>query len=446
MKHFSRALTRWIVLGAMAATFVTWLLGCTFFVIGLERARHSTLDAASVAVREAVGPADTAGVVKWMGTMNETFAAWNVEAAAFDRTGAFVGGDESLRADGLPVGREPPPPLARQIAIVPTHDGYILLVPSVRGVNRIRFGLAIGLLLMLLLVGGIAYAIATAWTREKTRSLARLYERLETIAAGGPAAPFPQEDNPLSRELSDATRAAIERLTSDLAVRAADEGRLREFLAEAGHELRTPLAIAVGYVGILKRGGIGDPVLAERIVGDISIEHDRLQRLVERILQLARLDAVPAEEGAVADAVRVTNEAVALVRPLDPDRTFEVDAPAVAYTAIAGDDLRDALRNLLENAIRYAPGGPISIAILGNGIVSIRITDTGPGMDAFTTEHAFDRFFRGADRGSVPGTGLGLAIVRRIVERAGGSVTLASVPGKGTVVELLLPKAHVSGG
>ena len=65
-------------------------------------------------------------------------------------------------------------------------------------------------------------------------------------------------------------------------------------------------------------------------------------------------------------------------------------------------------------------------------------------MDAFTVEHAFDRFFRGTGRGEIPGSGLGLAIVRRIVERAGGSVALQSVPGEGTVVELRVPRATSS--
>jgi signal transduction histidine kinase len=75
---------------------------------------------------------------------------------------------------------------------------------------------------------------------------------------------------------------------------------------------------------------------------------------------------------------------------------------------------------------------------------SIRIADGGPGMDAFTAEHAFDRFFRGSDRGSVAGSGLGLAIVRRIVDRAGGSVTLETAPGKGTTVEVRVPRATPS--
>jgi two-component system OmpR family sensor kinase len=222
----------------------------------------------------------------------------------------------------------------------------------------------------------------------------------------------------------------------------ASDERLRAFLADAAHELRTPLAIAVGYTGILKRGGTSDRELTDRIVGDIAIEHERLQRLVDRILQLARLDAVGKAGGESCDAVAVAREAIDLVRPLDADRPIELDAPEHAYAAIGQDDLRDALRNLLDNAVRYAPGSPIAVQIAGDGEVTVRVSDRGPGMDEFTAAHAFDRFFRGADRGEIPGTGLGLSIVRRIAERAGGRVTLESAPGSGTTIALRLRRSR----
>lgn len=218
--------------------------------------------------------------------------------------------------------------------------------------------------------------------------------------------------------------------------------RLRAFLADAAHELRTPLAIAVGYTGILKRGATSDRELTDRIVGDIAAEHERLQRLVDRILQLARLDAVGKPGPATCDAVRVAEEAIALVRPLDPQRTIELDAPPNATAAIAEDDLRDALRNLLDNAVRYAPGAPILVRVVSDGDVIVRVSDRGPGMDEFTAAHAFDRFFRGADRGEIPGSGLGLSIVRRIVERSGGRVVLDSAPGSGTAIELRLRRSR----
>ena len=443
MRRFKNTLIRSIVLAALGATLVTFAIASSLYVLGMQRAHHATLEAASAAVRESVGDGDAASVGRWLDSMSQSFAAWNVDAAAFDRSGHFVAGDERLRGDGLPVGQERPP-AARQIAIVGTHDGYVLLRPGTRGVTRWRLTLALVLLSMLLLTGSIAYFAGWAWAAQQSRSAERLYAHVAAVADGKKRAALSSDEDSMVGELTNATQAALDRLARELESRAAAEDRLRAFLGEAGHELRTPLAIAVGYVGILKRGAIGDAKLAERIVDDISTEHERLQRLVERILQLARLDAVPAEEGAVCDAVGVVYEAISLVRPLEPSRTFDVEAPATASAAIAADDLRDAMRNLLENAMRYAPGEPIGIRIQSGGEILIRVSDAGPGMDAFTAEHAFDRFFRGADRGSVPGSGLGLAIVRRLAERAGGSVSLESAPGKGTTVEVRVPRAAPS--
>jgi two-component system, OmpR family, sensor kinase len=445
VKHFNLTMTRAIVFAALCGTILSFAVFSTVFVIGIERARHATLDAASAAVRANVGNGDTASAARWLDSMTDAFVTWNLTAAAFDSSGRFVGGNARLRGDGLPAGREPAPPAARQIAVVPTRDGYVLLVPSTRAVMRMRVTLALVLLAMLAAMAPIAYFAGSAWVRRRSRGVARLSAHLHAIAAGEHPPQLALDGDPAFGELSNAARAALERLVQELNSRAADEDRLRAFLGEAGHELRTPLAIAVGYVGILKRGALGDPALAERIVGDIAAEHDRLHRLVERILQLARLDALPGEQGATCDAAAVANEAIALVRPLDLQRSFDVDASSPVYAAIPADDLRDALRNLLENAIRYAPGASIAVRIENEGSdVSIRVADRGPGMDAFTAEHAFDRFFRGADRGSVPGSGLGLAIVRRIVERAGGTVVLVSAPGSGTAVDLRVPRTTPS--
>jgi two-component system OmpR family sensor kinase len=444
VKQFTRALARSIVVAALGGALVTFAIVTVLFVVGAENTRHATLDAASAAVRASVAGENAASVGRWLDSMRETFGAWDVDVAAFDRSGTFVAGDEAMRGDGLPVGREPPPPAARQVAIVPMRDGYVLLMTSSRAIVRLRFLMAFWFVAISFVVGAIAYVVGSAWARQRSRSVALLDAHLSAMTRGERPNALAVDDDPLFGDLSNAARAALDRLVRELDSRAADEDRLRSFLAEAGHELRTPLAIAVGYVGILKRGAIDNPELAERIVGDIAAEHERLHRLVERILQLARLDAIPGESGAACDAVAVVNEAIELVRPLAPERGFHVEAPANAGAAIGNDDLRDAIRNLLENAIRYAPDAPVAIRIAVGGDVSIRVSDEGPGMDAFTADHAFDRFFRGTGRGEIPGSGLGLAIVRRIVERAGGSVALQSAPGEGTTAEVRVPRAAPS--
>jgi signal transduction histidine kinase len=390
----SRSLRSAIVAAAFSGALTALIVAVIVAGIASSRLQHSTLDAASVAVRDAVGATSARQTAATLATMKASLETWGVVAAAFDRNGTLIAGDERLRADGLPAGRASAPPSGRQMALVETREGYVLLTIDPTVTARLRWSVAAGALITFALVWCLAMIAGGRW-------------------------------------------AAIHGETAEL-LREQREERLRAFLAEAAHELRTPLAIAIGYVGILERGGLGDPDLAARIVRDVAAEHARLQHLVERILLLARLDAVPGDGNAVSDVARVAAEAIALVRPLDPGRAIGVEASGPVWAAIAPDELRDALRNVIENALRYAPGAPIRVVVApAAGGITVHVIDAGPGMDTFSAEHAFDRFFRGPDRGDVPGTGLGLAIVRRIAERAGGGVSLSSTAA-GTTVTLKL--------
>jgi signal transduction histidine kinase len=398
----ARPLRNAVVAAALTGAVIALAIAAIVAGIATSRMEHSALDAASVVVRDAVGASSARDTAVKLETLRSSLDTWGVSAAAFDRHGAFEAGDERLRADGLPAGRASAPLAGRQMALVETRDGYVLLTVDLGVVWRLRASVA----------GGVVLTLAVVWAI--------------ALLAGGRWAAVRGENAELLREQR--------------------EERLRAFLAEAAHELRTPLAIAIGYVGILERGGLGDPDLAARIVRDVANEHTRLQRLVERILQLARLDAVAGDGTAIADVERIATEAIALVRPLDAERPITIESDGPAWAAIAPDELRDALRNALENAVRYAPGAAIRVVIASDGRgITTAIIDAGPGMDSFSAEHAFDRFFRGPDRGDVPGTGLGLAIVRRIAERAGGRAGLTSALGSGTTVTLRLPSAPPGG-
>ena len=341
----SRSL-RFAVVGAALSGALTALI-VAMIVAGIadSRLQHSTLDAASVAVRDAVGTGTAQRTAPTLAAMRSSLETWGVAAAAFDRNGTLIAGDERLRADGLPEGRASAPLSSRQVALVETRDGYVLLTIDPAVTARLRWSVAAGVVVTFVLVWIVSMVAGGRW-------------------------------------------AAIRGETAEL-LREGREERLRAFLAEAAHELRTPLAIAIGYVGILQRGGLGDADLAARIVNDVAAEHTRLQQLVERILLLARLDAVPGDGSAVSDVARVAVEAVALVRPLDPARSIAIEAGAPVWAAIAPDELRDALRNVIENALRYAPDAPIRVVIAASGSdIKVTVIDTGPGMDAFSAEHA----------------------------------------------------------
>ena len=103
-------------------------------------------------------------------------------------------------------------------------------------------------------------------------------------------------------------------------------------------------------------------------------------------------------------------------------------------------ELYEAVKNVVENAVRYAPSSPVDVRVTRLGEQAIlQVADSGPGMSPVDVEHAFDRFYRGSSRGEIDGSGLGLAIAKRAVERVGGSITLESGLERGTSVIMRFP-------
>jgi two-component system OmpR family sensor kinase len=221
------------------------------------------------------------------------------------------------------------------------------------------------------------------------------------------------------------------------------EARLRQFLADASHELRTPVTSIRGYSELFRRGAANRPedlALAMRRIEDEAV---RMGLLVDDLLLLARLDQGRPLEHVAVDLVALAADAAADAQVLAPDREITFDAPGPVV--VTGDEqaLRQVVTNLVQNALRYTPdASPIAIAVRAvehHGELVVR--DEGPGM---TSEHAarvFERFYR-ADpsrtRGS-GGTGLGLSIVQSIALAHGGSVRLDTAPGEGATFTVELP-------
>jgi signal transduction histidine kinase len=135
----------------------------------------------------------------------------------------------------------------------------------------------------------------------------------------------------------------------------------------------------------------------------------------------------------------VAERAVDALRPLAGERlSFNGNGNAV----VQGDDgeLYEAVKNVVENAVRYAPESPVEVRVERDGENAVlEIADRGPGMAPLDVEHAFDRFYRGSSHGEVDGSGLGLAIAKRAVERMGGTIALQSAAGAGTTVTMRFP-------
>jgi two-component system OmpR family sensor kinase len=244
------------------------------------------------------------------------------------------------------------------------------------------------------------------------------------------------------RSVVDAYNSAADQVSSALKRQTEAETNMRQFVAEAGHELRTPLTVILGFLDVLRQGAVKEYALAQRILESMMIEGERMRALIGKLLLLARLDAVAPERSEAVDVAAIVREVVDSFRAIAGQSKLEFSSVGDARAQAAPNELRELVGNLLDNAIKYAPGSTTKAAVRRvNGTVELEVADDGPGMDYALRSRAFDRFSRGEDRGNIPGSGLGLAIVKRIVDRAGGEVELDTAPGRGVRVLIKLPVA-----
>jgi len=200
----------------------------------------------------------------------------------------------------------------------------------------------------------------------------------------------------------------------------------REFIADASHELRSPVTALQLQLELLE--STREESGRAELIADIRQGVSRISRLIEQILTLARLDP---DYGAQTETIRLQEFITGIYEDLQPQAaaksirfTLNADSPA----SITGDatSLRALLRNLVDNAIRYTPlNGAITIELsTSDKGAEITITDTGPGMSGDVRRKAFARFYRGDNVPETTGTGLGLAIARRAADRLGARLTL----------------------
>lgn len=248
-------------------------------------------------------------------------------------------------------------------------------------------------------------------------------------------------------DLARAYNAAAEAVSSAFAERRAAEIEMQRFVADAGHELRTPLTIVTGYLDIIDGGALADVDVAKRITLGMRTETLRMRRLVEKLIVLARMET-PSDGEARSD-IDVVSLVARVVESLEPLTMQPIDVTGVPFAHVfaSEDDLAEALTNIIENALKYAPLSPIGVRVERTAeriVISIR--DAGPGMSTDEQRHAFERFYRGEKRGEVSGSGLGLAIAKRAIERSRGTIRLDSVAGAGTTFTIELPEMPISVG
>jgi signal transduction histidine kinase len=351
-------------------------------------------------------------------------------------------------------GRSPLGALAAELAHIPPRhveagDLALDLLPSAAA---LKYWLAVDAALCAAILAGVVALAATiggALARAARRPLVRTTAALEALAAGDftPQTIEAGDSTDIAR-LARAYNAAAETVARSIEERRAAAAEFQRFLADAGHELRTPLTIVGGYVDILDRHAGGGDATVRRAVAGMGAATARMRALVEKMLLLSRLESGVAAPR-VVEVGPVSDEVVEAMRPEFPDRVITVRCDANARITIDEDDLYEAQRNLVENALRYAPESPVAVsAIARDGEVVIEVADAGGGIPEPEQAMVFERFYRGKERprsgDASEGSGLGLAIVRRVVERWGGTIALHS-NASGTRFVMRFPRAQPAG-
>jgi two-component system sensor histidine kinase MprB len=213
----------------------------------------------------------------------------------------------------------------------------------------------------------------------------------------------------------------------------------RQLVADASHELRTPVTSLRTNIEVLLEGGQLSDEDRRRLLADVVEQSEELSGLVGDLIDLARGDLQPGTtEDTRLDGI--VESSVARARRNSPGLTFTTSLDPIVVDGVP-ERLERAVNNLLDNAARHSPpGGTIEVVLDSDGV---RVRDHGSGVDEEDLPHVFDRFFRGANARGHQGSGLGLSIVRQVAEQHGGSVSAANAADGGAIFAIHLPATEV---
>jgi len=242
----------------------------------------------------------------------------------------------------------------------------------------------------------------------------------------------------------------LERIQAAFSARLASEARLKEseqhlrqFVADASHELRTPIAAVSAYAELFERGAARSADDLPRVMSGIRTETARMDRLVSDLLTLARLDEGVPMEKAPVELVALASDAVRTATAVGPEWPVRFWASHPVEVIGDRDRLRQVVDNLLANVRAHTPEGTtttVRVNQVGDE-AEIEVRDTGPGMPTEEARRVFERFYRAdpARARTSGGSGLGLSIVSAIVAAHGGTVSATSSPGHGMAVTVRIP-------
>jgi signal transduction histidine kinase len=241
-------------------------------------------------------------------------------------------------------------------------------------------------------------------------------------------------------ELAHAYNRAVAQITRALDERARASAEMRQFVADAGHQLRTPLTVVMGYLSSMAARSPDD--VNAVAVNKMLDQSRRMKALIDELIVLARLEHVAPLKEATFDVNDVVREIPQAFPAAVQDRIRVTDRPSPVMVHAAESELREAMIALVDNGVKYGGSSPVTIGVTQTPVgCEILVCDGGPGFSEDDLRSAFDRFYRGDASEGTTGTGLGLAIAAKVVARAGGGIEIYNREGGGAACRIRLPLA-----
>jgi two-component system OmpR family sensor kinase len=312
------------------------------------------------------------------------------------------------------------------------------LAPVTSTMVQIERIVVIGSAAVVVLIGAGVFMVL----RRGLRPIEAMAAQADRITAGhlaGRVAPH----NPRSEvgRLGTALNGMLTRIEASVQEREASQEQMRQFFADASHELRTPLASLLANAELHQHGALTEPAQITEVMRRMALETQRMGRLVDDMLRLARLGQHPGQGRALVDLTALVADCAERARITDPGRRWQTDI--ADGLEITGDEelLRRAVDNLCANVLVHTPRDTAATiaATASNGQVRIEVSDNGPGVTADKLPHIFERFYRAGTGASRPGSGLGLAIVAEVAAAHGGTAEAAPASPHGLRITLTLP-------
>ncbi|AKK10697.1 sensor histidine kinase [Corynebacterium uterequi] len=334
----------------------------------------------------------------------------------------------------------------KRVITVVRADGFMVsMARDLTAMKTLRSGLHLVLLVIFLLAVALAFVAGFILSIAGLRPLRAFEQEVVKLTEDGRLRPVPVRGN---NEVSQLTKT-FNRLVYALIDSQQRQARL---VADAGHELKTPLTSMRTNIELLMMVSRSrDPsVLStrdrEELENDVISQLEEFSSLIGDLVDLSRVESHREEDQGDVGMEEIIGEVINRIRRRRPDVSFVIDTePWVVHGE--AHSLSRALTNLLDNAAKWSPaGGDVTLQLraINDEEAELTVTDHGPGISDVDKPRVFDRFYRSPEARAMPGSGLGLAIVQQVIHNHGGAITVLDADGGGTVMRVVLP-GHLPG-